>query len=321
MRIVFMGTPASAIPVLDALAGAQGVEVAGVVTAPDRPGGRGRNPVPSPVKTHALTLGLLLSQPQSLRSEKAQEMLADLSPDVIVVAAYGKILPPRVLALPPNGCLNLHPSLLPRYRGPAPVVTAILDGEAVTGVTLMFLDRGMDTGPLIDRRQMDLTGRETAEQLTTDLFKLGAELLLDNLAPWVDGKLAAQPQNEAESTVTSKVEREDGRADWQHSAVQLERLCRAYTPWPGLYTFWEGKLLKLLSVSVLPIEALPGAARDRLPGSVVPLSGPLSNEETPLGVITGEGILGLRSLQLAGRKVVPSPEFLRGYPAIMDAQL
>lgn len=321
MRIVFMGTPAFAIPVLDALTGAPGVEVVGVVTPPDQPGGRGRNPAPSPVKTHALVLGLPLLQPPSLRPEKAQEPLADLSPDVIVVAAYGKILPPGVLALPPNGCLNLHPSLLPRYRGPAPVVTAILEGGATTGVTLMLLDEGMDTGPLIGRREAGLTGNETAEELTTDLFRLGAELLLDDLDPWVNGKLPAQPQNEAESTVTNKVERENGRADWRISAAQLERRRRAYTPWPGLYTLWEGKVLKLLNVADLPASVLPQAARDRPPGTVVPLSGPNQDEETPFGVITGEGILGLRTLQLEGRKAVPAAEFLRGYPAIIDACL
>ncbi|PKB78647.1 MAG: methionyl-tRNA formyltransferase [SAR202 cluster bacterium Io17-Chloro-G9] len=317
MRVVFMGTPAFAIPVLDALTEAEGVEVAGVFTPPDRPGGRGRNPVPSPVKTHALARGLNLLQPPSLRTDKAQESLAGLSPDVIVVAAYGRILPPRVLALPLHGCLNLHPSLLPRYRGPSPVVTAILDGGAATGVSLMLLDQGMDTGPVIDRRDFDLAGQETAETLTADLFRLGTGMLLDNLEPWVAGKLVPQPQNEADSTVTRKVEREDGRADWQVSGAQLERRRRAYTPWPGLYTFWEGKVLKLLSVTDLPTDAIPEAARDRSPGSVVPLS----SEETPLGVITGLGVLGLKSLQLEGRKAVPAPEFLRGYPTMMGAQL
>ena len=321
MRVLFMGTPSFAIPVLDALTGAQGVEVIGVVTPPDRPGGRGRNPTPPPVKSRALALGLPLLQPPSLRPQKAQASLADLSPDVIVVAAYGRILPASVLALPPNGCLNLHPSLLPRYRGPAPVVTAILNGDDITGVTLMLLDEGMDTGPLIDHRQVGLDGHETAETLTTGLFRLGARLLLDSLNPWVDGRLPAQAQNETESTITSKVERQDGRADWQIPAARLERLCRAYTPWPGLYTLWEGKVLKLLSVTDLLAGVLPEATRDRPPGSVVPLSGPLFDDETTLGVITGDGILGLRSLQLEGRKAVPAAEFLRGYPGIIDARL
>ena len=168
MRVVFMGTPEFAVPVLEALVGAPDVEVPGVVTPPDRPGGRGRNPVQSPVKSYALAQGLPVLQPQSLRPEAAQRALASLSPDVIVVAAYGRILPPPVLAMPPHGCLNLHPSLLPRHRGPAPVVTAILEGDRSTGVTLMQLDHGMDTGPLISNRRVELTGSEDAETLTRD---------------------------------------------------------------------------------------------------------------------------------------------------------
>ena len=250
MRVVFMGTPEFAVPVLEALVEAPDVEVPGVVTPPDRPGGRGRNPVQSPVKSYALARSLPVLQPQSLRPEAAQRALASLSPDVIVVAAYGRILPPPVLAMPPHGCLNLHPSLLPRHRGPAPVVTAILEGDRSTGVTLMQLDQGMDTGPLISSQRVELTGSEDAETLTRRLFQLGARLLLDNLGPWVAGELTARPQIDAESTVTRKVERDDGRADWTMSAEQLERRCRAYKPWPGLYTQWDGKILKLLDVTV-----------------------------------------------------------------------
>ena len=249
MRVVFMGTPEFAVPVLEALVGAPDVEVPGVVTPPDRPGGRGQNPVHSPVKSYALARSLPVLQPQGLRPEAAQRALASLSPDVIVVAAYGRILPPPVLAMPPHGCLNLHPSLLPRHRGPAPVVTAILEGDRSTGVTLMQLDQGMDTGPLISSQRVELTASEDAETLTRDLFQLGAGLLLENLGPWVAGELIARPQNDAESTVTRKVERDDGRADWTMSAEQLERRCRAYKPWPGLYTEWDGKILKLLDVA------------------------------------------------------------------------
>ena len=317
MRVVFMGTPAFAIPVLEALNGTPDIEVVGVVTPPDRPGARGRTLVMPPVKSHALAQGLPVLQPPTLRSEKAQQTLANLSPDVIVVAAYGRFLPPPVLSLPSNGCLNLHPSLLPRYRGPAPVVTAILDGEAATGVSLMVLDQGMDTGPVIAYRQVDLTGEENAETLTADLFRLGAELLLSNLAPWVAGKLAAQPQKEAETAVTRKVQREDGRADWALPAERLERQCRAYTPWPGVYTHWDGKLLKLLETAVLAADAATGEAKGRLPGLVVPLS----VDETPLGVVTGQGILGLKTMQLEGRKAVPAAGFLRGFPGILGAQL
>ena len=317
MRVVFMGTPEFAVPVLEALVGAPDVEVPGVVTPPDRPGGRGRNPVQSPVKSYALARSLPVLQPQSLRPEAAQRALASLSPDVIVVAAYGRILPPPVLAMPPHGCLNLHPSLLPRHRGPAPVVTAILEGDRSTGVTLMQLDQGMDTGPLISSQRVELTGSEDAETLTRRLFQLGARLLLDNLGPWVAGELAARPQIDAESTVTRKVERDDGRVDWSMSAEQLERRCRAYKPWPGLYTQWDGKILKLLDVTVPEPEDGTGDEETSPPGSVAQTDG----GEAPLGVVTGQGILGLKNVQLEGRKAVTAAEFLRGFPGILGAQL
>ena len=317
MRVVFMGTPAFAVPVLEALVEAPDVDVPGVVTPPDRPGGRGRNPVQSPVKSYALAQGLPVLQPQSLRPEAAQRALAVLSPDVIVVAAFGRILPPPTLALPPHGCLNLHPSLLPRHRGPAPVVTAILEGDRSTGVTLMQLNQEMDTGPLISNRRVELTGSEDAETLTWQLFRLGAGLLLDDLGPWAAGELTARPQIDGESTVTRKVERDDGRADWAISAEQLERRCRAYKPWPGLYTQWDGKILKLLDVVVLEPGVEAGHGERLSPGSV----GPTDCGEAPLGVTTGQGILGLKTVQLEGRKAVAAAEFARGFPGILGAQL
>ena len=317
MRVVFMGTPEFAVPVLEALVGAPDVEVPGVVTPPDRPVGRGRNPVQSPVKSYALARSLPVLQPQSLRPEAAQRALASLSPDVIVVAAYGRILPPPVLAMPPHGCLNLHPSLLPRHRGPAPVVTAILEGDRSTGVTLMQLDQGMDTGPLISSQRVELTGSEDAETLTQRLFRLGARLLVANLGPWVAGELTARPQIDAESTVTRKVERDDGRADWTMSAEQLERRCRAYKPWPGLYTQWDGKILKLLDVTVPEPEGGTGDVGYLPPGSVARTDW----GEAPFGVVTGQGILGLKNVQLEGRKAVTAAEFARGFPGILGAQL
>ena len=317
MRVVFMGTPAFVVPVLEALVGAPEVDVCGVITPPDRPGGRGRNPVPSPVKSYAVAQGLPVLQPQSFRSKEAQQALAALSPDVIVVAAYGLILPPPVLALPPHGCLNLHPSLLPRHRGPAPVVTTILESDRATGVTLMLLDRGMDTGPLISNRRVELTGTEDAETLTSALFRLGASLLLDDLKPWVEGALTARPQADEESTVTRKVEREDGQADWVLPAEQLERQCRAYKPWPGLYTHWDGKVLKLLDVAALPPKGATGSGEPIQFGLVARMD----CAETPLGVATSQGILGLKRVQLEGRKAVAAAEFARGFPGIARAQL
>ncbi|MFQ6029685.1 MAG: methionyl-tRNA formyltransferase, partial [Dehalococcoidia bacterium] len=290
MRLVFMGTPHFVIPVLEALIQASDLDIVGVYTPPDRPRGRGRNPEMTPVKQRALALGLPIFQPASLRSEAVQQELAKLQPEVIVVAAYGRFLPTPVLELPPYGCLNLHPSLLPRYRGPSPVVTTILEGETRTGVTLMRLDEGMDTGPLIAQRDYPVPPEATAESLTADLFRLGADLLVEALPQWIAGGLMAAPQDNAAATVTRKIERTDGKADWSLSALELQRRQRAYTPWPGLFTAWQGRLLKLLDVVALAdANSLPVA-----PGKVVRPEGP----EAPVGVGTGEGILGLRELQL-----------------------
>ncbi|MDA0735119.1 MAG: methionyl-tRNA formyltransferase [Chloroflexi bacterium] len=306
MRLVFMGTPGLVIPVLVALTELEDCQVVGVYTSPDRPRGRGRAQEMTPVKAYAVEHDLSVYQPTTLRSAQAQEQLAALRPDVIVVAAYGRLLPSAVLEMPPHGCLNLHPSLLPRYRGPSPVVTAIKEGEAVTGVTLMLLDEGMDTGPIIAQQEYPIATGDTAESLTSTLFALGAALLVEKLDPWVTGQLTAQPQDNAQATVTRKLERTDGEADWQLSAQKLERLRRAYTPWPGLFTHWQGQVLKLLDVVALPADAsIPGE-----PGLVVALE----NADTPVAIVTGDGWLGLKTVQLEGRRSASAAEFLRGYP-------
>jgi methionyl-tRNA formyltransferase len=312
MRLVFMGTPAFVIPVLDALIHTKVVEVVGVYTPPDRPSGRGRSSSVPPVKGQAVALGLPVYQPATLRSARVQAELAALKPDVILVAAYGKLLPPEVLKTPPRGCLNLHPSLLPRHRGPSPVATAILEGDAVTGVTLMLLDEGMDTGPIIAQLEHPLSPSDTAETLTAALFQMG-NTLLKNLGPWVSGELAARPQEEAKATITHKLERAHGEARWELSAMGLERRRRAFTPWPGLFTHWQGKVLKLLDVVALPAEAGPSPE----PGLVVPL--PL--KDVAIGVGTGQGVLGIKALQLEGRRPVAGDEFRRGYPSFIGARL
>ena len=313
MRLVFMGTPAAVIPTLAALHAAPGLEVAGVYTAPDRPRGRGRAMEPTPAKAAALGMGLPVLQPHSFRPEAARQELAALQPEAIVVAAYGRLLPPEVLAIPPHGCLNLHPSLLPRYRGPSPVATAILEGAPSTGVTLMLLDAGMDTGPILAQQEYPLTGRETAADLTDTLFGLGTQLLLDNLEPWVSGQLAAQPQDETQATFTRKLERADGFADWRQPAAVLERRIRAFTPWPGLTAYWQGQSLRLLAATAIDNPEYPAAD----PGRVVAL--PLS--ETPASIGTGQGLLALKEVQLAGRRPAPIADFLRGYPDFIGSQL
>ena len=317
MRLVFMGTPAFVVPVLDALVSAPEVQVAGVYTPPDRPVGRGRRDEMSPIKSYSLDNGLALYQPSSLRPAEVQDEFAALAPDVVVVAAYGKLLPAAVLETPRHGCLNLHPSLLPRHRGPSPVATAILEGDEVTGTTLMLLDQGMDTGPIIAQREYPLSGDETAESLTAALFQLGTILLLEKLGAWEGGRLTAEPQEEANSTVTRKLERAGGEASWTLPAEYLERKRRAFTPWPGLFTRWQGKILKLLDVVALPAESAWLSNQPAQPGEVVPLG----LADVPVGIATTHGVLGLKILQLEGRRAAAAEEFLKGYPQFLGARL
>lgn len=315
MRLLFMGTPEDVVPVLESLVSGPGIDVVGVYTPPDRPKGRGREVEMPPVKVFALERGLLVFQPTTLRPEPAQQELADLRPDVIVVAAYGKLLPKGVLSTPDHGCLNIHPSMLPKYRGPSPVATAILNGETATGVTLMLLDEGMDTGPIIAQRGFPLSGSETAEDLTPTLFQLGGELLLENLEPWIAGQVPAINQDAARAILTSKLQRSDGEADWCLSAVELERRRRAFTPWPGLFTHWEGKILKLLDVAPLTLES--DARQNNEPGQVLSISG----HDSPMAIATQDGLLEIKSVQLEGRRAQSAAEFLRGYPAFIKAKL
>ena len=312
MRLVFMGTPIFAVPVLADLTGQDGFEIAGVYTPPDRPAGRGRRSQASPVKEFALEHDLPVYQPASLRSAEAQAELATLAPDAIIVAAYGKLLPTPVLELPPLGCLNIHPSLLPRHRGPSPVASAILEGDQVTGVTLMLLNEGMDTGPLIAQTEYPLNGTETAEGLTTTLFEIGGTLLQASLPRWQTGELKATPQDDSLATVTRKLERADGLADWALTAEELERRARAFTPWPGLFTNWDGSGVKLVEVSVFST-----GPTDKNPGEVVETGDP----STPAAVATGQGLLGLKTIQLEGKRAVAIGDFLRGAPAFIGARL
>ena len=313
MRLIFMGTPEFVIPVLAPLVDAPQIDVVAVYTPPDRPRGRGRSVEMPPVKEYALERGLAVCQPSGFRREEGLEELAAFRPDVLVVAAYGRLLPRPVLDAAPGGCLNLHPSLLPKYRGPSPVATAIRDGIDSTGVTLMLLDEGMDSGPIVAHREHPIAPTDTARSLTADLFRVGADLLLENLRGWVNGEIRAVPQDESAATFTQKLERSDGAADWNLPARQLERLHRAYTPWPGLFTSWDGKGLKLVDVVAVPAAGAPDSA----PGTVVRLEHP----DAPCGVVTVDGILGLTRVQMEGRRAADASDFVRGYPSFLGSVL
>ncbi len=312
MRLVFMGTPTFAVPVLAGLTGLDGYEVVGVYTPPDRPAGRGRKAQSSPVKDFALENGLNVLQPASFRSVEVQTELAELRLDAIIVAAYGKLLPKPVLDLAPLGCLNVHPSLLPRHRGPSPVATTILNGDQVTGVTIMLLDEGMDTGPLIAQHEYLMKGNETTDQLTTALFELGGKLLEESLPQWQSGELLSETQDESLASVTRKLVRADGLADWTLSADELETRARAFTPWPGLFTHWNGSGLKLVSVAFVASDS-----EEFEPGLVVATDHP----DLPGAVATSQGFLGLKTLQLEGKRAVGVKDFLNGAPDFIGSRL
>ena len=297
-KLIFMGTPDFAVPVLKALIGRY--EIVGVVTQPDRRAKRGRKLEASPVKVAALAHDLPVLQPPSLRRPDAVAELRALSPEVIVVAAFGQILPAEVLAIPPKGCLNVHASLLPRCRGAAPVAAAILAGEEETGVTIMLMDEGLDTGPVLSQATCSISPQDTRESLRTRLAQLGADLLMDTLPRWLAGAIEPQPQDHDQATYCGIIAKEDGLIDWSQSAVEICRSCRAYCSWPGIYTYWRGKLLKVLSA-----ESLPRWSGEEEPGRVMAL-------DEGLAVATGEGALLLDEVQLAGKKALSAEVFARG---------
>lgn len=303
-----MGSPYPAVHVLEALVSSEH-RVVGVYTQPDKASGRGLKLEPPSVKERALALELPVFQPNSLRPREVQEQLAYLEPDAIVVAAYGKFLPLQLLTLPPLGCLNLHPSLLPRHRGPSPVAFSLLEGDAVTGITIILLDEGMDTGPILAQREVFIDEEDTTESLTKRLFQVGADLLMETLPPWMVQGITPQSQDHSLATVTRKLSREDGKIDWQLPAEEIWRRGRAYHPWPGIYTFWKGKLLKIL-------EGIPdGYAGLESPGTVV------ADDAQEPGVVTGDGALRIRRLQMEGRRATTGGEFLKGYPGFVGSRL
>ncbi len=306
-RIVFMGSPDFAIPSLEALARA--FQVVGVVTQPDRPAGRGSRLRPPPVKIAAEALGLPVQQPQSLRSSEAQARLAAWRPDLLVVAAFGQILPPAVLDLPPFGVLNLHASLLPRWRGPSPIAAAIMAGDTITGITLIRLDEGVDTGPILAQREEPIRPDDTTGSLEARLAQIAADLAVEAIPPYLAGELFPRPQPEVGVTYCRLVRKAEGRLDWTQSAVELGRRVRAMTPRPGAFTTWQGERLKVLRAA-----ELPDWRGDKRPGTVFPLG-------DGAAVATGAGALRLLEVQRAGKRPMSMESFLRGQRRFLGAVL
>ena len=306
IRTVFMGTPEFAIPTLQGLI-ESGVNLVGVFTQPDRPKGRGKKLTPSPVKELALKEGIPVFQPMKLRAPEAVEDLRGLRPDLVVVVAYGQILPKSVLEIPRFGCINVHASLLPRYRGAAPINKMIMDGEEVGGVTTMFMDVGLDTGDMLIKKSLPIGFEETAGELHDRLSLLGREAMEETLGRLCAGTLERQVQNDDESTYAPMLKKEDGLIDWTKPALVIHNQVRGLAPWPGAFTFLNGEVLKI--ARTYPEEG-SGA-----PGSV------LSAGPDGVRVACGDGVLLIRQLQLPGRKSLPASEFLRGNPLASGTRL
>lgn len=310
-RLVFMGSPAFAVPTLEALA--RGHELLAVFAQPDKPAGRGRRLTRVPVATWADEHGVPVHQPHSLRKDaSAIETLRALRPEVVVVVAYGLILPQPVLDVAPHGCLNLHASLLPKHRGAAPIPAAILAGDAETGVTIMRMDAGVDTGPLLAQAREPIRPDDTTATLGARLAEIGARLMAETLPKYLRGEIEPVSQDHASASLSPKIEKGDGRIDWSRPAAEIERMIRAYTPWPGASTQWKGADLKI-------VRAVPTGQRSapqlHTPGQVIRLDG------ERIGVVAGDGVLELREVQLAGKRAMSIEEFVRGHAAFVGSVL
>ena len=299
IRMVFMGSPDFALPSLSGLAAARTYQVAGVVTQPDRASGRGRGLKSPPVKTLALELNIPIMQPEKLRAPESMDQLRAWDPDLIVVAAFGQILKKDVLDLPRYGCINVHASLLPRWRGAAPINAAILAGDEETGVTIMQMDVGLDTGPMLAKRSIRIKPDDTTGSAVQALSTLGADLLLETLPNYISGNLKGIPQPAEGVTYAPMLKKEDGLLDFTRSAVELERRVRAMNPWPGAWFEWNGNPLKVLRASVASEEK-----------SLV--SGNRFTVEGRPAVMSAAGALILDEVQPAGRKIMSGKSFLAG---------
>lgn len=303
-----MGVPQFAVPSLQALLATQ--QVVGVVTQPDKPAGRGRQLQFSPVKATAVAANIPLYQPHSLRSETAVDPIRAWNPDIIIVAAFGQILRPHLLELPPHGCLNVHASLLPRWRGASPIQHAILAGDHETGVCLMRMEAGLDTGPVYVCQKTPIGPEETAAALHDRLAAIGAALLTNHLGEIVDGRRPPTPQDDDQSTYAPMIKKEDGRIDWRRPAAQIDRLVRAMTPWPGAFAYWQGKLLKVREARPAPAFA----DSDAQPGQII-------KSDDQIIAMTGQGGIELVEIQLEGKRAASAADFARGQAAFIGSQL
>lgn len=302
MKIIFMGTPDFAVGTLRSLAEA-GHEITLVVSQPDKPKGRGHAMVPTPVKVVAEDLGIPVFQPMKIR--EAKDVLEKTEADVCVVAAFGQIIPASILHMKKYGCINVHASLLPKYRGAAPIQWAVIDGEKESGVTIMQMDEGLDTGDMLAKAIVPLDEKETGGSLFDKLSEAGGRLCVETLAKLEKGEITPEKQGESPTAYASMLDKKMGNIDWNKSAVVIERLVRGLNPWPSAYTHLDGKTLKIWACDVLPQSASKGES-----GEILEVT------KDAIHVQTGDGILVLREIQLAGKARMDAGAFLRGYKVV-----
>ena len=300
MRIIFMGTPDFSVGTLEALVEA-GHEVCLVVTQPDKPKGRGKEMQYTPVKEAALKHGIEVYQPRRIREAECVEKLRQYNADIMVVVAFGQIIPKEILEMVPYGCVNVHASLLPKYRGAAPIQWSIIDGEVVTGVTTMQMDEGLDTGDMLLKTEVPITAEETGESLHDKLAKAGAALCVETLAKLQEGSIIPEKQGESPTAYAKMLDKKLGNIDWTKSAVEIERLVRGLNSWPSAYTYWNKKVVKIWKASVTDENSNEQA------GTVVKV------EKDGFYVQTGNGLLKVLELQIPGKKRMDAGAFLRGY--------
>ncbi|MEQ2428132.1 methionyl-tRNA formyltransferase [Enterocloster hominis (ex Hitch et al. 2024)] len=304
MRIVFMGTPDFSVPTLKALVEA-GHDVAAVVTQPDKPKGRGKEMQMTPVKVQALEYKIPVYQPVKVRDQAFIEVLRELEADAFVVIAFGQILPKAVLELPRYGCVNIHASLLPKYRGAAPIQWCVIDGEKETGITTMMMDVGLDTGDMLEKVVIPIDEKETGGSLHDKLSLAGGSLILSTLRKLEEGTAVRTPQTEEGTCYAKMLTKSLGDIDWNQDAVSIERLIRGLNPWPSAYTMWNGKTIKIWAADVI---------KDEAPANGLPCGGVALSDRHCLAVRTGDGLLSIKELQMEGKKRMDIEAFLRGYP-------
>lgn len=311
IKIIFFGTPEFAVPALQKLIENKSFEVLAIVCAPDKPLGRKQILTPPPIKVLAQKNKIPIFQPEKIENFKSQ--ISNCEPDLIIVCAFGQFIPKNILDLPKYGCLNIHPSLLPKYRGPSPIQSAILNREEKTGVSIILLDDKMDHGPVIANFKLQISNYNY-EELSKKLADLGAQLLIETIPQWINEKIKPVPQNDAEATFTKIIKKEDGKIDWQKSAREIENQLQAFYPWPGSFTLWHSPKKKdNLKIKIISAKAELNNKNNFSAGKI------FFNDAKKISVSCGNGYLILEKIQLEGKKEMKVEEFIKGYPEFMDS--